>query len=93
MPYLILVGDIFVGQVGDGHLIVARFADLVLGPLAGFAGVQEVPQSLVVNFNKTCSEGELRQNRTIRQVTTLRIALVFSVNDRRSALEAQLYDQ
>lgn len=59
--YLILIGDLFVGEVGDWHLVVAWLADLMLGPLAGLASVEEVSQGLVVNFNKACCEGELRQ--------------------------------
>lgn len=63
LPYLILVGDLLVGEVGDGHLIVGRLPDLMLGPLAGLPSVEEVPQGLVVNFNKARCEGELRENR------------------------------
>ena len=58
--YLILAGHLLVGEVGDRHLVVGRFSDLVLGPLAGLAGVEEVSQSLVVNFNKAGCEGKLR---------------------------------
>lgn len=60
LPYLILIGDLFVGEVGDCHLIVGRLSDLMLRPLAGLPGVEEVSQGLVVNFNKACCEGELR---------------------------------
>lgn len=59
ISYLILVDDLFVGEVGDRHLIVDRLSDLVLGSLAGFAGVEQVSQRLVVDFNKTCCEIEL----------------------------------
>lgn len=57
--YLILIGDLFITEVGDGHLIVGQLSDLMLRSLAGFSGVKEVAQCLVVNFNKACSEGEL----------------------------------
>lgn len=60
MTYLILVGDLFVGEVGDCHFIVGQLSDLMLGPLAGLPGVEEVSQGLVVNFNKARCEGELR---------------------------------
>lgn len=63
ISYLILIDDLFVGEVGDRHLIVDRLSDLVLGSLAGFAGVEQVSQRLVVDFNKTCCEIELRKNR------------------------------
>lgn len=61
ISYLILIDDLFVGEVGDRHLIVDRLSDLVLGSLAGFAGVEQVSQRLVVDFNKTCCEIELRK--------------------------------
>lgn len=61
ISYLILIDDLFVGEVGDRHLIGDRLSDLVLGSLAGFAGVEQVSQRLVVDFNKTCCEIELRK--------------------------------
>lgn len=61
ISYLILIDDLFVAEVGDRHLVVDRLSDLVLGSLAGFAGVEQVSQRLVVDFNKTCCEIELRK--------------------------------
>lgn len=60
LPYLILVGDLFVGEVGDRHLVVVQLPDLMLMSLAGLPGVEEVSQGLVVNLNKARCEGELR---------------------------------
>lgn len=62
LPYPILADDLFVGEVGDRHLIVDGLPDLVLGSLAGFAGVEQVSQRLVVYFNKACCEIELRKS-------------------------------
>lgn len=62
--YLILIGDLFVGEVGDGHLVVGQLPDFMLGSLAGFPSVEKVSQGLVVNFNKARCEGELiKQNK------------------------------
>ena len=71
--YLVLGVDLLVGEVGDRHLVVGRLSDLVLRPLAGLALVQEVSQTLVVNFNKACCEGELRSNRKTVPISTTRI--------------------
>lgn len=61
--YLILVGDLLIREVGDCHLIVARLSNLMLRPLVCLAGVEEIPQGLIVNFNKACCEGELREKK------------------------------
>lgn len=61
MPYLILIGDLLVVEVGDGHLVVGGLSDLVFRSLGGSPGVQEVAQRLVVYFDKACSELELRK--------------------------------
>lgn len=60
--YLVLSGHLFVGEVGDRHLVVDGLPDLVLGSLAGLAGVEQVAQRLVVYFNKACCEIELRKS-------------------------------
>lgn len=57
--YLILIGDLFVGEVGDGHLIVGQLPDFMLGSFAGLSSVEKVSQGLVVNFDKARCEGEL----------------------------------
>lgn len=59
--YLVLVGHLLVGEVGDGHLAAGQLADLVLGPLAGFARVEEVAQRLVVDLHEARREGELSE--------------------------------
>lgn len=63
--YLILAGHLLVGEVGDGHLAAGLLADLVLGPLAGFAGVEEVAQRLVVDLDEARREGELRKHKSL----------------------------
>jgi len=60
LAYLILVGDLLICQAGDYHLVVYGLPYFVLGPLAGFAGVEEVSEGLIVNFDKTRCKGELR---------------------------------
>lgn len=59
--YLILIGDLLIGEVGDGHLIGGGLSDLVLRSFAGFPGVEEVTQRLVVYLNKARREIELRR--------------------------------
>lgn len=61
VTYVILAGDFFISQVGDGDLTVAQLADLVLRPLAGLAGVEKVPEALVVDLNKAGCERELTE--------------------------------
>lgn len=60
LPHLILVRDLLIREVGDRHLVVTRLSDLVLRPLVCLAGVEEIPQGLVINFNKAGCEGELK---------------------------------
>ena len=63
LPYLVLGGDLLVGQVGDRDLGAGRPLDLVLGPLAGLARVQQVTQRLVVDLHKAGDERVLREGR------------------------------
>lgn len=58
--YLILVDDLFISEVSDRHLTGRRLSNVMLRPLAGLAGVKEVTQALVINFDETCCECELR---------------------------------
>lgn len=60
-PYLVLVGDLQVCEVGDGHLVVGGLSDLMLGPFAGFASIKEVAKRLVVNLHEAGGKIELRK--------------------------------
>ncbi len=42
LPYLILIGDLFIGEVGNCHLVVGGLSDLMFRPFAGLASVEEV---------------------------------------------------
>lgn len=58
-PYLVLVGDLLVCQVGDGHLVVGGLSDLMLRSFAGFTSVKKVAKRLVVNLNEAGGKIEL----------------------------------
>lgn len=58
--YLILIGDPLISEISDCHFVAGCLADLVLRSLAGLAGVQKVPQGLIVNFDKARCERELK---------------------------------
>lgn len=58
--YLILIADPLIGEISDCHFVAGCLADLVLRSLAGLAGVQKVPQGLIVNFDKARCERELK---------------------------------
>lgn len=63
--YLVLGGHLLVAEVADGHLAAGQLADLVLGPLAGLARVEEVAQRLVVDLHEARREGELRRHESL----------------------------